>query len=166
MTTPWRSAEDALHPRLPRKVGDAFRLARLDGVAEARPLHECAVPVVSGTFLLEFSPSFIHSRSAFFQPCSGNQRMSLSEASIKQGVRKATRRITTSSKSKGASTRRFFRQKALHWTGFSGCLAKSAVKVYGTDSGKSVPLLRKVFAMADRSRADKCSKRHVSFQMS
>ena len=32
--------EDVLHPRLPREVGDAFRLACLDGVAEAHPLDK------------------------------------------------------------------------------------------------------------------------------
>ncbi len=32
--------EDALYPRLPRKVGDALRLARLDGVTEAHPLDK------------------------------------------------------------------------------------------------------------------------------
>lgn len=40
--------EDALHPRLPREVGDALRLARLDGVAEAHPLDKRLLHRVHG----------------------------------------------------------------------------------------------------------------------
>ena len=129
-------------------------------------LHERIVPLVPGTLLKELLFAATHHSSAFFQPLSGVHTIFLSCSYLRHGPRKVAILITISSNSRGASDKWFFRQKACHWTDFSGRWANSTVRAYGSSFGSSVPRLWKVFSMAVRNVLAECSARRESCQMS